>query len=440
MISFKSTRKKIALFFSLLCGGVIMFTVFGVVYIATLQFDSHAKNVLSESLNVLEVEYEQDLLDEKGIDYQSSNILNDRLSNLKELPNIKDKEVVSKNEKLNEEVEEEVINYDKLKENKAVYSRVVLPNEDILFSSDLFDSFNVDPNADGFQKHTYLDLCIYSYTSKISSGKNIGHIIQVAQYCPVSPNQVRVLYLSAVFMIVFVIIFTYFLGLIIGKYFMKPIEKSVEQARQFTRNCYHELLTPLTVALSTVEASSKTEDYKNGLLSVEKDLVDASKSLKLLSNNALQNQVDISFQEVDLSELLLEVLEVCRENIGRSDVVFEVNVESKIKKYVNKTSVKIIFQNLIENAIKYSKQGGRILLELDQDKLIIENSIQEGVKIDAKKAFSRSFRGENSAGINGKGLGLAIVKELCDVHGWRVKVVSGGGRFGVEVVGDFVGS
>jgi signal transduction histidine kinase len=90
--------------------------------------------------------------------------------------------------------------------------------------------------------------------------------------------------------------------------------------------------------------------------------------------------------------------------------------------------MRFIFSNLLSNAAKYSPEGGKIEMTINQNQqqLIIE-ICDEGIGIpleEVDKIFDSFYRTKNTGTIEGTGLGLAIVKRSVNLHGGEIKVKS----------------
>src|SRR5581483_7360044 len=100
----------------------------------------------------------------------------------------------------------------------------------------------------------------------------------------------------------------------------------------------------------------------------------------------------------------------------------------------DRSRLKQVVVNLLDNAIKYTPNGGRITLKITQENgYALLDVADEGVGIPPEAlphVFKRFFRvdGSRSRDRGGAGLGLSIVKSICDAHGARVEVSSIPGR------------
>lgn len=201
------------------------------------------------------------------------------------------------------------------------------------------------------------------------------------------------------------------------------IELHVEQLSQFTDHASHQLMNPLTAVKTELEYIMKkertTREYKetlNKLLVQTDHMIEIVKTLLLISK---QDQLDNSSKQIfNLKKLIAEKIKpVYKEKEINFKLADDIYVRGDIQKF------NIIIQNLIDNAIKYSDDGGEIIVELEK------NSAQAIIKItdfgigisdeEKKKVFDRFYRSEKAEkyGIKGFGLGLSLVKTLISEAG-----------------------
>ncbi|OGS46026.1 MAG: hypothetical protein A2539_08420 [Elusimicrobia bacterium RIFOXYD2_FULL_34_15] len=220
------------------------------------------------------------------------------------------------------------------------------------------------------------------------------------------------------------------------------IRKLENMRTEFVANVSHELKTPLTAISGFIET------LKEGAINDKKE---ASKFLDIMQanterlNNLINDMLVISKSES--KEMKLELKKVNIEKILES-------ISSMYKERIDKKSQKLIFEiannfteitadeekliqifsNLIDNAIKFTGQGGVITVKCYdvQDKIKIEVS-DTGIGIPKEhlpRIFERFYRVDKarSREMGGTGLGLAIVKHLIQLHGGTVSVESQPGR------------
>ncbi len=428
-LSFKSTQRKIALLFAFTSSILILLTTLLIIFITNIRIDNEAKDSLYKSLEDTIEDFDTGDIENKNISFQSRNLTESEISDEdqydsspskveKKLPNIEEEKekVVQKDESTEKEMSEE---FQKLQKDSSVYSRVILSNGDILYSSDLFDSFFIDPDQKGFKKSIKYETCIYSVTSQISEGENAGSIVQVAQYCTFTPKQQKEIIMQMLVVTGMMSVITYIFGLLVAKLLLNPLQKSVNQTHQFIQNCYHELLTPLTVASTSIEAAIASNKHKKGLLSVQEDLGESIKALEVLSSQASLKQSRTMEEKINVYDVLEEVSDLYSSKLKTKNLKLkEQDIDKKVTKECNPSSLKIIFKNLLNNAIRYSKPESEILLSLSNDSFEIINEIGDPRQVNVSKFFDRTYRGENSH--DGKGIGLSITKDLVESNGWKI--------------------
>jgi two-component system phosphate regulon sensor histidine kinase PhoR len=134
-------------------------------------------------------------------------------------------------------------------------------------------------------------------------------------------------------------------------------------------------------------------------------------------------------EEVDLVRVVNDSVETHREMAGRNKIAFELALEPVSLKG-NSTLIRNLVDNLVDNAIKYNKDFGSVIIKTkdisSKAQLIVADT---GIGMDEKhltKIFDRFYRIDNSRSrlTGGTGLGLTIVKKVCAVHGATLDVKS----------------
>ncbi|CEJ74848.1 two-component sensor histidine kinase [[Clostridium] sordellii] len=209
------------------------------------------------------------------------------------------------------------------------------------------------------------------------------------------------------------------------------IENITERVRlenmrsDFVANVTHELKTPLTSISGFVETlrineniDHKTRDRFLGIIENESDrlkrLID---DILLLS--FIENKDTISYEKIDISNLFKEIYELTINYAKSKNIELRYNIENEdIIINSNRDYIKQIFLNLIDNAIKYTPDGGFVETSVYQnDENIFINIKDNGIGIskeDTSRVFERFYRVDKarSRDVGGTGLGLAIVKHI----------------------------
>jgi two-component system sensor histidine kinase ResE len=215
--------------------------------------------------------------------------------------------------------------------------------------------------------------------------------------------------------------------------------REVEQA-QFIADVSHELRTPLTILRGGIEVAidgeRSADEYRQALseaLVEVQHLIRISENLLFLARGTA-GRVTISFARVDLRRFAEErVREFETAAIEKGlELTFEAPARP-VEILADKSRLKEVFQNLLENAIRYTEKGHvrvRVSTEGRNARLEVEDS---GVGIDANDApyvFDRFFRSDRArrAYKGGSGLGLSIVRWIVEAHKGGVRVESEAGR------------
>ncbi|MBE7046201.1 MAG: hypothetical protein E7396_02180 [Ruminococcaceae bacterium] len=202
--------------------------------------------------------------------------------------------------------------------------------------------------------------------------------------------------------------------------------------KEFSANVSHELKTPLTTILGYSQlinsGIAKNEDIKNFTQKIEKEssrllrLIEDIIKLSKLDEEAFSNETS---EEVNVAEIIKEITETLLPKAEEKGVSIEVSTEPL---YIKAPSGEIneLIYNLMENAIKYNRDDGKVTVTLNTNTLTVEDT---GIGIsedDLPRIFERFFRADKSRSkkVNGTGLGLSIVKHICVRNGFEITAES----------------
>lgn len=227
----------------------------------------------------------------------------------------------------------------------------------------------------------------------------------------------------------------------IDRGFNESVEEQMKAERmkiQLVTNVSHDLKTPLTSIISYADLLSKDEtlnetsrdyvniliDKSNRLKNIVADLFDLAKSTS--------GDIQLELEAIDLKKLIEQTLADMGDEIEKSSLQFKVKLpESPVIVMADGKKMYRVFQNLIDNAIKYAMQGTRVFIDLeknDQNAFVsVKNTAGYEMDFTADEILQRFSRGDASRSTEGNGLGLSIAESFTQVCG---------GRFLLNVDGD----
>lgn len=212
-------------------------------------------------------------------------------------------------------------------------------------------------------------------------------------------------------------------------------EKAEMARKEFSANVSHELKTPL------MSISGYAELIKNGMVRSEDvpefagRIYKEASRLKTLVEDIIQlskmdeNNSQMPFEQVDLFELTKEIVNSAQVPASRKEVTLEFTGEPVSMEGVRQVLYEI-FYNLVDNAIKYNLEGGKVSIQLKENKRNIFWTICDtGIGIakeEQERVFERFYRVDksHSRSTGGTGLGLSIVKHGAMLHRAKVNVTS----------------
>lgn len=213
--------------------------------------------------------------------------------------------------------------------------------------------------------------------------------------------------------------------------------KSMEKMKQeFTANVSHELKTPLTSISGYAEmiesGIAKDEDIKRFSGKIHKEakrLVSLIGDIIKLSRLEEQASEKDRLASIDMEEILAECRDSLEMNAKKHEV--EIEVDSRPCRIMgDREMVYELVYNLCDNAIRYNKKGGKVILSVEPaGDTVVLTVADTGIGIPAKhidRVFERFYRVDKSRSkeTGGTGLGLAIVKHIAEQHDAKIDIQS----------------
>ena len=231
-------------------------------------------------------------------------------------------------------------------------------------------------------------------------------------------------------------------GAVILFHDITQLKQTDKVRRDFVANVSHELRTPLSILRGYIETLLDNPQTSHEELSRILQVMERhSKRLGLLVDDLLSlaqlesRDTDLQLSDVQLAELFESVLRDWGKKLAEKQlkVVVDLSPDARTIR-ADETRLQEVVYNLLDNAVKYSRENGEVRLRAAQrgPEIVLsvaDNGIGIG-KNDLPRIFERFYRVDKarSRELGGTGLGLAIVKHIAQLHGGRVEAESKLGR------------
>lgn len=217
------------------------------------------------------------------------------------------------------------------------------------------------------------------------------------------------------------------------------LRKLDRMKNEFVGTVSHDLRSPLTAILGYAElverAGPVNELQAEFIRRVQSSVVHISHLVDDLVNlGRIQTGLDSGIELFDLRNTLQASIDSFLPTITSRETEIKTNLPGELPPYYGSSvQIRRLFDNIIDNGIKYSRPGGVIQIngQVEQNQIILQ-FVDDGIGIPPKDlpyVFDKFFRGTNLTDeMNGTGLGLAIVKSVVDAHSGRVWIDSVPGK------------
>ncbi|WP_170000476.1 HAMP domain-containing sensor histidine kinase [Campylobacter sp. RM9328] len=199
---------------------------------------------------------------------------------------------------------------------------------------------------------------------------------------------------------------------------LRPLYEKIEFLDGFLRDTTHEINTPLSVILMSIELfKNNPEKYLANIKTAAMTLSNLYEDLAMIKFN----KTDESVQEVNLADMLKERAEYFGASLNAKGISLSLNTD-EFTLTTSKFKIRKIIDNLLSNAVKYCNEGGKIELNLSQNSLNISNTGEGIAKQNLPHIFELYTRFDKRNG--GFGVGLNLVKKFCDELGFKINCTS----------------
>lgn len=213
-------------------------------------------------------------------------------------------------------------------------------------------------------------------------------------------------------------------------------ELALSDQRQFLAMASHEFRSPLAVIDSSVQLlAAKTSQVRGVETLIQRIRRGIRRMTTFLENYLTSDRFDssgwaVQQETIEIHLFLQALVEQSQALAGNEHEILLDSDELPTVCYGDRRLLTVLLQNLLDNAVKYSPEGGEIVLRGcldDKDGSLCLSVSDAGIGIapeEQEKIFNRYYRSSTVATISGAGLGLALVKRIIDLQGGRLSIES----------------
>lgn len=246
----------------------------------------------------------------------------------------------------------------------------------------------------------------------------------------------RELQMMSVLFIISVIVVTGSLSVVfvlivaISKRVVKPYIRNMERQKRFITDASHELKTPLTSIATSADIIALESDESEWVSNIQKQTM---RLTRLVSDLITLSRFDeeAPFQErsvFSVSEAAWEIAEPFAALARENGKIYTGHIEEHLEFMGDRGAIQQMISILLDNAVRYSQQGGEIWLDIYRrhGKICMEvcNTCEFPKEIEPERLFDRFYRPDESRSANsgGTGIGLSIAQAVIEAHGGKITV------------------
>ncbi len=232
------------------------------------------------------------------------------------------------------------------------------------------------------------------------------------------------LYIGLISMLLFILILV-----LLSSRVIRPMVLNNEKQKEFITNAGHELKTPIAIISANTEVIEMTtgkNEWTESTMNQVKRLSGLINDLITLAR--MDEASDMVLENVDYSKEAHEVADSFESLAKADNKILESSIDDDIIVKAEKKSLHTLINILMDNAVKYCDDGGKVTISLSkknkQSILLVSNSYKDGANADYSRFFDRFYREDEShnSAKKGYGIGLSMAKGIVDVFGGKISV------------------
>lgn len=244
---------------------------------------------------------------------------------------------------------------------------------------------------------------------------------QLSTFAMILSVSTAIAFLCWLLILLFVVLFS--------KHTVRPILAGIEKQKQFITNAGHELKTPLAIIQSNNDAA--TLIY--GESKYSKNIRTQTQRLNVLMMNLLtlaklDEETRLPTERIDISALICGMLSICEDAAAEKQIAFSFSIQPHVFLQVHRDTFSQMISILLDNAVKYTPNGGTICISVTHEKghieIVEENTCEVSTDSDPERFFERFYRGSSArtqeSTASGYGIGLSAARSIAETFGGKL--------------------
>lgn len=242
--------------------------------------------------------------------------------------------------------------------------------------------------------------------------------------------------LTSVFVSALGLLAVFALALVFSRIAVKPIVESYEKQKRFITDASHELKTPLTI----IDANAEVIEMENGESQWTQSIKNQVSRLASLTQSLIslsrmdEESPTLTLTDFSLTDAVAEAAEPFRTLAQTRGKSLDVSLEENTSYHGDEQALRQLVSLLLDNAVKYSNEGGSISLSLKKQsrriELCVSNTVESVEKGDLSVMFERFYRADSSRSSDNGGCGicLSVAQAIVAAHKGKITAKSADGK------------